>query len=320
MTHLLTSDRALIKLPNIDQTADKVFDRIIPAANGDCKLVAYPGDQIFPQYGLKVNGLPSAIACGLTAAIDVDGVAVPIDGDTKKNAELGSDASQATDSQGGAYVDPPPVTPFKPLDFRDYGCIAHKTDPPICLPPGKYRKQSHMGLEISKIDGMTLPSGLWNFSTHWRDVNINHHDKTPRYFDRTYRQNQYFDKGSQELDNFKIDMRQINANYQDDAFFEITGPNDGPDPVCCLFSLPSFNGNVWCAGVGGGDVLPQWKNEAQSVSCHAGANVWLYANSYGDIGGALVKGDVEDLKNQPYGNKKGTFSKKVKAMWILKPE
>jgi len=34
--------------------------------------------------------------------------------------------------------------------------------------------------------------------------------------------------------------------------------------------------------------------------------------------GALVKGNVEDLKDEPYGKDKGTFSKNVKALWVSK--
>lgn len=36
-------------------------------------------------------------------------------------------------------------------------------------------------------------------------------------------------------------------------------------------------GNVWCVGIGGGKTLRQWTDVAQSVSCHKGGNVWLYA-------------------------------------------
>ncbi len=46
--------------------------------------------------------------------------------------------------------------------------------------------------------------------------------------------------------------------------------------------------------------------------------MWLYAKEYGDSGGALVKGNMEDLKDEPYGKDKGTFSKNVKALWVSK--
>ena len=113
-------------------------------------------------------------------------------------------------------------------------------------------------------------------------------------------------------------MSQLDVDRDGQAIFTIKGPTDGPDPVCCLFSETQFGGNVWCVGVGGGNTLPQWSDVPQSVSCHNGGNVWLYAQSYGDAGGALIQGDVEDLTNEPYGSDKGTFSKNVKALWVLK--
>ena len=122
-------NRELIHLPNIGDTADKVFNRIVPAPNGDCKLIAYPGDQLFPDYQLTLNGLPSAVACGLTAAINVAGNAVPVEGDINgQKPELGSAPDQSTDNEGGKFVAPPPKKPFKPLDPKDYFCLIHSTD------------------------------------------------------------------------------------------------------------------------------------------------------------------------------------------------
>ena len=94
-----TLPREMIHLPNINDTADKIFTRIIPAPNGDCKLIAYPGDQYFPNYNFTMNGLPSAITCGLTAAINVTGTAVSVEGDTNgQKPQTGSDPSQSTDN------------------------------------------------------------------------------------------------------------------------------------------------------------------------------------------------------------------------------
>ena len=80
-------------------------------------------------------------------------------------------------------------------------------------------------------------------------------------------------------------MTGVNPNADGESAFTIEAPNGGPNLVCCLFSDVQFRDNVWCVGVGGGDTLPQWKNVAQSISCHAGGNVWLYAEEYGDAGG-----------------------------------
>lgn len=82
---------------------------------------------------------------------------------------------------------------------------------------------------------------------------------------------------------------------------------------------PSFRGNLWCTGVGGGDVPPAWKDISQSVSCHAGAQTYIYADHYNDLGGALITHNVEDLTGQLYDNNSKSFSKNLKAIWIFKP-
>ena len=71
-------------------------------------------------------------------------------------------------------------------------------------------------------------------------------------------------------------------------------------------------------GVGGEDVLPQWNKKAQSVSCHNGAQVWLCAKEYGDLGAANVRGNVADLKDELYGNGICRFSNHIQALWVVK--
>ena len=108
----------------------------------------------------------------------------------------------------------------------------------------------------------------------------------------------------------------IEDNRDGQAKLTVIGPTDGPDPVCSLFTKPSFGGNVWCMGEGVGDVLPQWKDQAESMSCHNGGQMWPYGKGYGDAGTVFIKSNVEDLKDEPYGDGKDTFSKKVRALWV----
>ena len=318
----LIVSRQLINLPTLNATADKIFDRIIPAPNGDCKLLAYPGDQYFPDLNITATGLPSGIACGLTAAINVDGVAMPIDGATNgQTPQNGADPNNSTTSGSGApappaYVAPPPKAPFKPLDPTKYVCIAHDNDPPFCLPPGSYHKQSGLGFEIKDVDSLTLPPGGWSLVTQYKPATQGH--AKDQFVNHTYTRNQDPTKPSSELQQFKDDMHAIERNRDSEATFTVIGPNDGPDPVCCLFLETKFGGNVWCVGEGGDDVLSQWNNTAQSVSTHNGAEVWLYAQFYGDAGAALVDGNVEDLKDTIYGNGKKSFLENVKALWCTK--
>jgi len=56
-------------LPVTNETASSVFDRIVPAPGGDCKLVdAASNAQSFPFYNLTITGLPVSIACNSTAS------------------------------------------------------------------------------------------------------------------------------------------------------------------------------------------------------------------------------------------------------------
>ena len=113
-------------------------------------------------------------------------------------------------------------------------------------------------------------------------------------------------------------MGAIDNNLDGEASFNVGGPGDGPDPVCCLFTETKFGGNVWCMGVAGGGTLPQWQNKAQSVSCHNGGEAWVYADSYNDKGGAHITGNVDDLASIPYGKDTATFSQNIKALWVCK--
>ena len=53
---------------------------------------------------------------------------------------------------------------------------------------------------------------------------------------------------------FNLAMESIGLNIDGEAWFQVLAPDDGPKPVCCLFSEVNFGGNVFCAGEGGGDV------------------------------------------------------------------
>lgn len=75
--------------------------------------------------------------------------------------------------------------------------------------------------------------------------------------------------------------------------------------------------NVWCAGVGGGSLPSQWQDQAESVSCLNGAQVYIFAAFYADGGEALVSGELDTLMDKPYGVN-GSFHQNVKAVWIDK--
>ena len=155
-------------------------------------------------------------------------------------------------------------------------------------------------------------------SVHWKHAPEYRSPRPQRYTDAKFNAPIDSNKDQKASRGLTGNMAYVSTNLDGEATFTVKAPNDGLNPVFCLFSDVSFGGNVWCVGIGGGGTLPQWKHMAQSVSCYAGANMWLYAKEYGDVGGALIKGDVEDLKNKPYGKGQGSFSQYVKALWVLK--
>ena len=60
-------NRTMITLPQIGAKADRVYDRLIPAPGGDCKLFSNPidGDNV-PFFDIKITGRPVGIQCNLT--------------------------------------------------------------------------------------------------------------------------------------------------------------------------------------------------------------------------------------------------------------
>lgn len=336
-----TINRDLIVLPGLNQTATEIYNRIIPAPGGDCKLLAYPGDQYFPSHNFTISGLPDAIACGLTSALNISGVAVPL------NTSLGSDlppptvVSNGTDStngQNGAYIAPPPPSPFQPLLSSSYACLAvSPTSPAVCLPPGTYTPPHTSSLEIDLVHVTTLtfpPTSSSNGKPgpdSW-SISLKAHTVPgirgpPRPITRNYTTNQPEPPGPGAIMStpsfFPSDITLVAHNIDHAASFTIYAPASTPDgppnPVCCLFADPQFGADALCLGVGGGDLPALWqRGVVQSVRCHGGGWVWLYALQYGDDGATVVKGDVPDLKEVPYGVKGGSFSKNVKAAWVLK--
>ena len=310
-----SSNRKLINLPVLNENADSIFNRIIPAPNGDCKLIAYPGSTSYPTYDVTVSGLPSAIACGLTSAINVNGVAVPIGDDTNgQTPQTSSNPSDDTSNQGGAFIAPPPAAPFAPLDPKDYVCLSYQ-GASICVPPGRYHKQSGLGFEIKNCDILTVPGSGYQLTAHWANAPNPDDPRVSLFTNHNFTTNQSPPPGG-AFYSFAASMQAIASRGGDGATIIITGPSTGPDPICCLFTGTQYGGNVICLGVGGGPLPSQWQDQAQSLQCFNGGQVRLFGKEYGDSGESPGISQVDDLANQPYGN--GNFAKAVKAVWIEK--
>ena len=66
-------NRTLITIPQIDDTANNVYNRIVPNPGGDCKLISDPsGTVAFPFLNLTITGQPVAIVCNLTNGTGID--------------------------------------------------------------------------------------------------------------------------------------------------------------------------------------------------------------------------------------------------------
>ncbi|KAK4695152.1 hypothetical protein P7C71_g2545, partial [Lecanoromycetidae sp. Uapishka_2] len=319
-------NEANVNLPVLDQQADKVLARVIPAPNGDCKLVSYPGDQIFPDYGFTINGLPSDITCGLTASENVDGTAIPIPGSTPngQNPETGSNPGQSTNGQSGDFVAPPAPAPFAPITQQDYLCIYKDGGPPFCLPPGTYQKQSGLGFEIKDVNALSLPTAPgWSLDVHYEDFPEPHDPRPQGHTDQNTNTNISPSIDKRDSDDFHDLIQGVDVDTGGQAYIKVNAPGDGPIPVCCLFSEVNFGGNVLCLAEGGGDLPTDWQDLTQSVSCHDGGSVWLYCtvvagtnSAYGDPAGNVISGNNEDLSKNPYGGGKASFSQNVKAVWV----
>ena len=148
--------REMIILPYINEIADKVNDQIISAPNGDCRPIAYPGDRYFlDPYNVTFTGMSGAIACGLTAAIKASGIAVPIEGDTNGlQPQLSGGPDQSTNHDVGAFVPPPPKSPFKPLARTSYACLFHGNERTQKI---KIQRRRHQNLQHSRTIWTPLP-------------------------------------------------------------------------------------------------------------------------------------------------------------------
>ena len=246
--------------------------------------------------------------CGLTEATNIDGKVLPLEAD-----DNGPDKS--SDGKGGGYVAPPPAKPFADLDPKDYGCLSKAGQRSFCFPPGRYGPQSGAGLELKDMDTLRLPQG-WSLVTHYEPQQSGHRAKDDDGMrGTTYNQNYDPPSGPVGIP-LNREMLYIGENNKNHGSFEFTAPNDDNHLVCCMFMDPNFGGNVLCSGEGGGDVHPAFKDKAQSISCHPGAQAWVYQDHYGDTGGQPIKGDVLNLKDVAYGEK--DFKQNIKAWWISK--
>ena len=254
----------------------------------------------FPGYNLVLNGLPCAIACGLQAGTNIQGVVVSPGNDT-------------TDGQNGAYIKPPdiPNGPGFPGPLTDetsvcLGSTKSGSDS-LCLPNGTYVSQSYY--KFSSTNTLNMPSKAYIETAYETlgPVTCMMCPGTEEPAGNTYKDPITDGKN-----------RQFNNDMKVNPAISIFTPSD--PLLACLFTETQYGGDVRCFGEGGGALPSDWNKKARSIMLHGGAWAWIYASSYGDHGGVVLQGNQPDLSQQDYGATTGTFDKNVTAIWVKKAE
>ena len=316
-------NRPMITLPNINHTADQIYNRIIPNPGGDCKLVNDAANSLnIPEYNMTITGQPVAIACNVSAAEQIDGTVIPLTpiGNqtvipltpiTNQTVAAVSSGNTSTDGQNGHQIAVPPPTPFQPLLNSTNAVCLSGSGGTLCVPNGQYDIQrGSLGFDSSKINSLTMPAGA---SMSWSEAG----------------QEMPHGVGSgATLQSFSLNQTATNTNFAAAmARAPKAGPNGGgarwnaslpgiPDPpVVCLFTETDHNGDVVCFGSGGGNVTGGIAGRSSSVAVHGNATAEIFAQFYGDAGSATVTSDILDLSQEVYGTA-GSFNQKVVAMRV----
>ena len=300
-----------IVLPIINQSAANVFDRIIPAPGGDCKLLdAASNAQAFPLYNLTVTGLPVSIACNLTAQ-DSSLPALSPTSFANQSSHYVSPANESTNGQAGAYVAPPPAKPFSVAFNSSNSVCISGSGPTFCLPNGTYDQPSGAtGYSISGASAVTIPRGASITLTGYILEGVAGGPPRFRADETTFNSSQASSTGrcGQAVGRLNEDHAR--------GVFSIFIPPSLPQPAAaCFYSKPRYRGDVFCMGPGGANFSGPEIKLAQSVGIFGNATAWIYAQAYGDSGGQKLSASVPDLSTEPYGTG-GNFSQRVVAAWI----
>lgn len=302
------------QLPVLNQIASDVFNRIIPAPNGDCKLIDSASNaQGYPGYNITVSGLPVSIACNLTASTNpalttVDPNAIPnanttgTDTDTSTNA---SPSGASTDNQGGAFIQPPdPVAFATAFDTTNSVCVSG-TGNTFCLPNGTYSVPTGLfGYSFSGANAVSMPAAGCNITL-----------ETSQPTKSTFTTSQT--AGDAPFTSALASLVKSSKNKNPAPTYSVFVPASITiPPAACFFTQTQYLGDVFCFGPGGANFSGTEANVARSVAVYGGATAWVYAAYYGDTGGQKIAADVPDLGTEPYGTG-GNFSERVVGAWII---
>ena len=116
-------------------------------------------------------------------------------------------------------------------------------------------------------------------------------------------------------DQTSLDFRKAMESPGDS--FETHAPDAVEQPSACLFTDKDYKGDVACFGLGGGNVPDNVKGKARSLSLHASATAWIFADHYNDTGGVQVTQSTSDLEQIARGIDQN-FASAVQALWIVR--
>ncbi|KAI9894654.1 MAG: hypothetical protein M1814_002010 [Vezdaea aestivalis] len=210
-------------------------------------------------------------------------------------------------SIGRARVQAPqPPTGFATLTAADTMCLNFPGGG-RCFPPGKYDTQrGSLGFTMSDAKDLAGPLG-WNVQVPYTVI------RTQRYSSRITAR-KFFAANQTNNKDFQDTIKE-SINIKDSVQFEVNTTALETVVAVCLFTKADFKGDTICLGKGSGPLDAAYKDKAVSITVHGGAHAWIYAQSYDDLGGQKIDGDVADLKNVAYGTN-DNMSGKVKALWI----
>ncbi|KAI9826639.1 MAG: hypothetical protein M1832_006235 [Thelocarpon impressellum] len=298
--------RDLITLPVLNQTADRVYERIIPKPGGDCKLVTDMTDRQLPRYNISLSGMPVAVACNLSDESDSPGAR----GNGTGGGVSGVARASSTDQIDHTAPDVG-IAEFsdRAMNPANSFCLGTSDGQRLCLPTGTYQTQSgRFSFEGRNVDNLSMPA---NATLNVTLVN----GMLGRMFlpyGLRFTQNQ-----TDADQNFSSTMRRVATQTGYESKYNLmtaTIPCPAP-PVVCLFTKPRYMGDVACFGPGANNLTHPAGEAAQSLKLHGGVDVWAWPRHYGDSGGQRIAHDYDDLAAISDGVS-GNFANSIRALLI----
>ena len=306
-------------IPPHNTPASQIFPTLIAPnnTNGDCKLVndaASTKTYTLPDgSNLTTHGEPVAIQCGLAGRgiqIETDPNAITETSDSNATADAGTPNSSDSLEHSPAA---PPKAIFADMKAAGALCLTGKTpENTVCFSSGSYHAwqgTQFTGFEFGDISALTIPTGgkLTYAYTQGGTGAGPGGAASARGAIKELTASGTISKNDHDL------IQLLRAKR---GTFNVTVP--AKIPSACLHFEENLGGATVCFGVGGWDLDPNlYAKKAKGISVHDGATAYIYAGTYGDQTGAVVQGDIPDLKQEVFGD--ANWSGQIAAMAVIAP-